>query len=139
MFSCSLFSASCGTAQKATTEVAPAPAVEERQRPANRGERGDRGGNLDAEIAELGLSEAEAKTYKEINERYRKQLGELRRNSGGDRQKMAAEGGKIRAAQEREIIEMLSDAQREKYNAILEKRKTQMRNRQRGGRPGGKS
>jgi len=62
LFFCALFSASCGTAQNATAETKPA--VEER-RPGN-GNRGDRTANrasrLDAEIEELGLSEATAAT-----------------------------------------------------------------------------
>ena len=93
---------------------------------------------MEAEIEELELSEADAKTYREINARYRKELSDLRRKSGGDRQNMMAEGGKLRAAQEREIFDMLSEAQREKYNAIIERRKTQMRDRQRVRRPGGR-
>lgn len=137
LFACALFSAGCGTAQKATAETAPA--VENRERPANRGgDRGDRAARLDADIAELGLTEAQAKTYREIDARYRKQMGELRRNSGGDRQKMMADGGKLRAAQEREVFDMLTDGQRETYNAIKDRRKAEMRNRQRVGRPGGR-
>lgn len=137
LFACALFSAGCGTAQNATTEAKPA--VETRQGPGDRGDReANRSSRLDEEIAELGLSDAQAKTYREIDARYRKQLNDLRSNSDGDRQKMMADGGKFRAAQEREIFEMLDKEQQEKYNAMVEERKTQMRNRQRGGRPGGR-
>lgn len=137
LFACALFSAGCGTAQNATAETKPA--TEERQRPANRGDRAaNQVARLDAEIKELGLSEAAAKTYREIDTRYRKELKDLRQKSGGDRQKMMADGGKLRAAQEREIFDMLTEGQREKYNAIVERKKAEMRNRQRGGRPGGR-
>jgi len=47
-------------------------------------------------------------------------------------------GGKLRAAQEREVFDMLTDGQRETYNAIKDRRKAEMRNRQRVGRPGGR-
>jgi len=50
---------------------------------------------------------------------------------------MMAEGGKLRAAQEREIFDILNEEQREKYNVIVERKKAQMRNRQRGGQRGG--
>jgi hypothetical protein len=137
LFASALFSTSCGTAQKASTESKPA--TEERQRPANRGDRAaNQAARMEAVIEELELSEAAAKTYREINARYGKELSDLRRKSGGSRQEMMAEGGKLRAAQEREIFDMLNEAQREKYNAIIERRKTQMRNRQRVGRPGGR-
>jgi hypothetical protein len=121
-----LLGTGCGTAQKATAETKPA--VENRQGPSAR---------LEAEIAELELSDAQAETYREINENYGKQLRELRRGTDGDRQKMAAAGGKLRAAQEREVFDLLTDPQREKYNAIKDRYKAAMRNRQRVERPGG--
>lgn len=134
LLAAAFFSAGCGTAQNATSENNTT--VENRQRPGARG--GNQAARLDAEIAELGLSDDQAKSYREINERYQEKRRALRQNAGGDRQKMMAEGGKLRAAQEREVFEVLDDAQREKYNAMIEQRKSEMRDRQRVRRPGGR-
>lgn len=133
LFASALFGTGCSTAQNATAETKSA--VENRQGPNARG--GDRTARLDADIKELDLSDTQAEAYREIDGRYRKELGKLRRDSGADRQEMAAAGGKLRAAQEREVFDLLTDPQREKYNAIKDRRKAAMRNRQRGGRPGG--
>ncbi|TXF89035.1 hypothetical protein FUA23_12165 [Neolewinella aurantiaca] len=130
LFACALLSTGCGTAQNVakTTESAAE----------NRQNRGNKQAELDAEIKALGLSEDQAATYREINSRYNKELKDLRRNAGTDREKVLAEGGKLRAAREREIFDMLDDEQREKFNAIKDERKAEMRKRQRVRRPEGK-
>ena len=113
----------CGAAQKSGPSVAPSPA------------RADAEARLEGLITELELDEGQAADFREINQRYSKELRKLR--SAGDRQTTMAEAGKLRATRDREVTELLTNEQMARLIAIREREKAEMRARHRVRRPGG--
>lgn len=126
----SLLTTGCSTAQSATEAAAPAPATTN-QRLQGQGQGRP---NPDAMVQQLGLTEAQTVTFKEITERYAVESRKLRESAGGDRQAMRTKMETLRTSQDKEVNAILNTEQQKKYAELQAEMEAK---RRQGGRPGG--
>lgn len=137
-----MLTTACNSTKDTTTTAAataqPAVTAEPAARPA--GPRGGQGGGgrgqaqMEELVASLGLNQDQKEEFEAINAKYQKQMRAMREEANGDFASMRGKMQEMRAAQNKEIQEILTAEQITKYEKFLEERRG---NRQGRRRPGG--
>ena len=134
------FAFSCN-AGKQTTATTAAPTAEAAP-PANPRQAGPRGGGqrgaqaqeeFQALVAELGLNEDQKEEWQSINAKYRQQMRTMREEANGDFASMRGKMQEMRAAQNDEIKQILTEEQFQKYEKFMEERRANRQGRRGGG------
>ena len=82
----------------------------------------------------LDLSDLQIEEITAIQDRFRTAVTKSRNNKSASRSSRMADMGKARASRDREIMEILSDAQRDIYIRLEDERKAEIRRRHRPSR-----